>query len=58
MQLNLKLKTTIDPDRSTYILALLHQGFIKAFVECFNLIYTHLSEQYHDIAHLSVHISS
>ena len=32
MQLNLKLKTTIDSDRSTYILlALLHQSFIKAF---------------------------
>ena len=38
--------------------------FIKALtkdsresVECFNLIYAHLSVQYHDIAHLSVRIS-
>ena len=26
-------------------------------MECFNLIYAHSSVQYHDIAHVSVHIS-
>ena len=49
VQLNSKLKTTINLDRCDYILVALHQRFIKAFkgiCGMFNLIYAHLSVQY------------
>ena len=55
MKLNSKLKTTINLDRCAYILVVLHQNSIKAYkgiCGMFNLIYAHLSLQYHDIANL------